>query len=82
MTFAEKIKTAVFWKHVLRVSLLFFVLLVLISLLINSFSDILKFDTEAVYTKNFADGNWIRFFSTKLIISLVYGMWIINRNMN
>lgn len=81
MTFAEKIRTLIFWKHVLRISVLFFILLVIISLLINSFSDILKFDTEAIYAENFADDKWIRFFVTKLVISLLYGIWVINRNM-
>ena len=81
MTFAEKIKTPIFWKHTLRIASMFFILLIIISLLINSFSDILKFDTEAIVAKNFANGNWVRFFSTKLIISVLYGMWIINRNM-
>ncbi len=81
MTFAEKIKTALFWKHTLRIATMFFILLIIISLLINSFSDILKFDTEAIIAKNFANGNWVRFFVTKLVISVAYGMWIINRNM-
>ena len=81
MTFLEKVKTDIFWKNTLRISILFFVILIIISLLLNSFSDIFKFDIEAIKAKNFADGNWRRFFFSKIIIAVLYGMWVTNRNM-
>jgi uncharacterized membrane protein len=81
MTFSDKIKTSIFWRNTLRISIMFFVILVIFSLLINSFSDIFKFDIEAIKTKNFGEGQWQRFFFSKIIIAVLYGMWVTNRNM-
>jgi hypothetical protein len=81
MTFSDKVKTEIFWKNTLRISIMFFVILIIFSLLLNSFSDIFKFDIEAIKAKNFADGNWRRFFLSKIIIAVLYGMWVTNRNM-
>tara|TARA_R110002073_G_scaffold40547_5_gene115326 strand:- start:486001 stop:486249 length:249 start_codon:yes stop_codon:yes gene_type:complete len=81
MNFSDKIKTTIFWTNTLKISLLFFVFLIVVSLLINSFSDIFKFDMAAIEETNFADGLWKRFFLSKLIISILYGMWVTNRNM-
>lgn len=81
MTFLEKVKTPIYWRHVLRIGMLFLVLLIIISLLFNSFSDILKFDLEAVKIKNFSDGKWRKFVFSKVAISLVYAMWVVNRKM-
>jgi len=81
MTFLEKVKTAIFWKNVLKISILFFIALVIISLLFNSFSSILNFDLEAIKTENFYNGKWKRFFITKSVVSALYGIWVTNRNM-
>lgn len=81
MTFQEKIKTPIFWKHTLKIAFLFFIFLVIISLLINSFSDIFKFDIEAINATNFDNGQWKRFLGSKVIIAFLYGMWVTNRNM-
>jgi len=81
MTFQEKIKTSLYWKHTLRMALLFFILLIIFSLLFNSFTDILKFDIDAVEATNFADGKWRKFMGTKGAISLLYSMFVVARKM-
>ena len=81
MTFLNNLKLPQYWKHVLRIGMLFFVLLVIISLLFNSFTDILKFDLEAVKSENFSDGKWRKFIYSKVAISLVYSMWVTHRNL-
>ncbi len=81
MTFLEKIKTPFFWKSVLYIAIPFFIVLIIITLLFNSFSSILHFDLEAINAKNFADGKWKVFFLTKSVVSLLYGIWMTNRNM-
>lgn len=81
MSFSEKIKTGIFWKNTVRISLLFFILLIIISLLFNSFSDIFKFDIEAIKATNFNEGKWQKFIGSKAAISFLYGMWVTNRNM-
>ncbi len=80
MTFLEKIKTPIFWKSVLKITIPFFIALVIISLLFNSFSNIINFDLEAIKAANFSDGKWKNFFLSKSVISLLYGIWITNRN--
>jgi len=81
MTFLEKIKTSFYWKHTLRMAFLFFILLTILSLLFNSFSDILKFDLEAVEATNFANGKWRNFFGSKAAISILYSMFVVARKM-
>jgi len=81
MTFLEKIKTTVFWKKTIIISILFFTAIVIVSLLFNSFSSIINFDIEAIKTENFSEGKWKRFFITKSVVSLLYGIWVTNRNM-
>ena len=80
MTFLEKIKTGIYWKNTLKISILFFISIVIISLLFNSFSSIISFDLEAINTKNFSEGKWMKFFYIKAAISLLYGMWVTARN--
>lgn len=80
MTFLEKLKTDTFWKSVFKISILFFITIVIISLLFNNFSDIIKFDLQAIETDNFSEGKWIKFFYIKAIISLLYGIWVTQKN--
>ena len=80
MTFLEKIKSGIYWKNTLKISILFFISIVIISLLFNSFSSIISFDLEAINTENFSEGKWMRFFYIKAAISLLYGMWVTARN--
>ena len=77
MKFFEVIKEPNYWKHTLRLAIMFFVLLAIISLLFNSFSDILKFDLGAVIEKNFSNDKWRQFVFTKFGISLLYSMFVI-----
>lgn len=80
MTFLEKIKLPFFWKRALMIIIPFFIVLVIISLLFNSFSAIIEADMAAVMEKNFNHGKWKNFFLTKTIVSIIYGVWITSRN--
>jgi len=79
MTFLEKAKTNIFWKNVLKISITFFIILIIISLLFNSFSSIIDFDIEAIKSQNFTEGKWKAFFFTKIVVSFLYGIWVTNR---
>jgi len=81
MTFLEKVKTGIFWKNVLKIAMTFFIIITIISLLFNSFSSIIDFNIEAIKNENFTEGKWKSFFISKFVISLLYGMWVTNRNM-
>jgi len=81
MTFLEKAQTSIFWRNVLKISMMFFIIIVIISLLFNSFSSIIDFDVEAINSQNFTEGKWVNFIIPKLVIGILYGMWVTNRNM-
>ncbi len=81
MTFLEKAKTNIFWRNVAKISIMFIIIIVIISLLFNNFSSIIEFDVEAINSQNFSDGKWVNFILPKLVIGLLYGMWVTNRNM-
>ena len=81
MTFTEKIQQPVFWVNTFKIALTFFIVLTIISLLFNSFSDLVSMNFAAVMENNFYEGKWISFFGIKIIFSLVYGMWMTARNM-
>ena len=81
MTFTEKIQQPVFWMNTFKIALTFFMVLTIISLLFNSFSDLVSMNFAAVMENNFYEGKWISFFGIKIIFSLVYGMWMTAKNM-
>jgi hypothetical protein len=80
MTFTEKIKHPQFWPVTFKVALTFFGILIIISLLFNSFSALIRFDFAKVAEENFTDGKWLNFFGIKLLVSLVYAIWTTSRN--
>lgn len=81
MTFTEKIQQPVFWMNTFKIALTFFIVLTIISLLFNSFSDLVSMNLAAVMENNFYEGKWISFFGIKIIFSLLYGMWMTAKNM-
>ena len=80
MTFLEKIKTAFFWKRALMIIIPFFIFLVIISLLFNSFSAIIAADWAKIMEENFNHGKWKIFFLTKILVSILYGVWVTSRD--
>lgn len=81
MSFVEKIKQPIFWTNFAKVAIPFFVIVTVISLLINSSSEIFSGDFETLNKNNFTDGKWRNFFGFKIIFSTLYGMYITNKNM-
>ncbi|HBS13108.1 MAG TPA: hypothetical protein DEO36_11305 [Flavobacteriaceae bacterium] len=82
MTFTEKIQTVFFWKKSVQIIIPFFIVLVIISLLFNSFSSVISFNLTEIKSQNFENGKWKIFFSTKVIISILYGVWVAHKNIN
>lgn len=81
MTFSEKIKLKEFWQNTFKIAIPFFVFVTIISLLMNSWRSILDGDFVKVAEVNFSNGKWIQFWSYKVFLSLVYGMYMTNKNM-
>lgn len=80
MTFAEKIKRPEFWMITFKIAFTFFVILVVLSLLFNSFSAIIDIDLQTIIDENLSDGKWVRFFGVKILVALIYAIWTTARN--
>ena len=65
----------------MKVGAVFVVLITIISLCFNSFSDVFSGNWDAVLDKNFSNQLWIRFFSSKVIAGFIYGIYVSNKNM-
>lgn len=77
----SKFTTPLFWNKFIRIFLPFFILLVVISLILNSSRDIFSGDFAKVATDNFANGEWVRFFGYKFGIAFVYALFVTNKNL-
>jgi hypothetical protein len=80
MTFLEKIKSPGFCTNVSKVAIPFFILVVVVSLFMYSWSDIFSGNFSAVIEIHFSDGKWIPFFGYKIGISVAYGLWMTAKN--
>jgi len=81
MTFFEKIKNGQFWVNFAKVAIPFFVIVTIISLLINSSSEIFSGNFETLYKNNFEGDLWKTFFGYKIVFSTLYGLYMTNKNM-
>ena len=81
MTFIEKTKQPLFWNNVRKVTIPFFVMVVLISLLLNSWEAIFAGNFDLVNEVNFSNGKWMNFWGFKTFLSLFYGIYVTNKKM-
>ena len=81
MALSENIKKSLFWINTIKIGIVFVFFLSIVSLLLNSFSDIFSGNWQAVLEQNFSNQLWKRFFSTKVIAGFVYGVYVSNKNM-
>ena len=81
MALSENIKKSLFWINAIKIGIVFVFFLSIVSLLLNSFSDIFSGNWQAVLEQNFSNQLWKRFFTTKVIAGFVYGVYVSNKNM-
>ena len=81
MSFKEKINNPFFWSNFVKVAVPFFIVVTLVSLLMNSWKEIFAGDFATVLDVNFMDGKWKSFFGFKIIFSAFYGLYMTNKNM-
>ena len=81
MTFVEKTKQPLFWNKVRKVTIPFFIMVVLISLLLNSWEAIFAGNFDLVNEVNFSNGKWMNFWGFKAFLSLFYGIYVTNKKM-
>ena len=80
MSLFKKMKEASYWVNFCKVAIPFFVIFVVITLLWNSGSAIFSGDFETVNQLNFSNGKWRAFFGSKLLGSIIYGVWMTTKN--
>lgn len=81
MSFTKNIKNPLFWKNVFRIAIPFLLIVALFSLLFNTGGAIFSGDWQTVNEFHFTEKKWVRFWLGKVVISLLYGMYISNKNM-
>ncbi len=81
MGLLKKIQRGEFWINVLKIGIPFLVIVALFSLLFKTGGAIFSGDFETVYNVHFANKQWIRFWLSKIVIALIYSMYIVNKKM-
>ena len=81
MSLLTKFQQKEFWVNVVKIGLPFLIIVTVIILFMNNGKSIISGDFETVYQANFADKKWVRFWLTKVVISLGYGMYMTNKKM-
>ena len=82
MRILEDVKNPDYWKKVLQLGIIFFVVLVGLSLIISHFQQIIAGNFAGIYKEEFADGQWVEYLLIKAAISLVYAMYMTSRRKN
>ena len=82
MMFLKNLRNSNFWRLFLHFAAPFFIFVTIFSLLINSFSDVFSGNFDKVYQNNFSDGKWKIFFTPKIVLSIIYGLYMANKNFN
>ena len=80
MTFLQKIQQPGFWVNVLKIAIPFLIIVTIFSLIFNSGSAIFSGDFATVNEINFSNKKWVRFWLSKIVISLIYGIYTSNKN--
>lgn len=80
MSLFNKMKTRGYWVNFSKVAIPFFLIFVVISLLWNSGGAIFSGNFDMVNEVNFSNGKWKPFFGSKLIGSIIYGIWMTSKN--
>ena len=82
MRILQDFKNPDYWKNVLKLTLVFFVIFVGISLIISHFNEIISGEFAVIYQEEWANGQWVNYFLIKAAISLVYAIYMTSRRRN
>ena len=82
MQILENFKKPEFWARVLQLTLVFFVIFVGISLILSHFNAIISGEFAVIYQDEWANGKWVNYFLIKIVISLVYSIYMTSRMFN
>ncbi len=79
MGYLDNFKSKDFWIEVLKLSIVFFIIFVALSLLISNFSNIMSGNWDAVYEQEWSNGKWKKDLSIKAAITVVYAVYMTSR---
>ena len=79
MRILQDFKNPDYWKNVLQLALIFFVIFVGISLIISHFDEIISGEFALIYREEWANGQWVNYFLIKAVISIVYAIYMTSR---
>ncbi len=79
MSLIKNIQKGSFWINVLKVGTPFLMIVAVFSLLFKTGGAIFSGDFETVYNVHFANKQWFRFWLSKIVIALIYSMYIVNK---
>ena len=79
MRILQDFKNPDYWKNVLQLALIFFVIFVGISLIISHFDEIISGEFAVIYKEEWANGQWVNYFLIKAVISTVYAIYMTSR---
>lgn len=81
MSLQQNFLKKLFWINVLKIGIPFLIVVTLFALIFTSGGSIFSGDFKAVYETHFADKRWVRFWLSKVVISIIYGVYITNKKM-
>ncbi len=81
MTFTEKIKLKEFWINFAKITIPFFIAVVVVFLIMGNSKALFSGNWSVLNEQYFSDGKWQGFFAPKVVMSVLYGLWITNKNM-
>ncbi|WP_428740699.1 hypothetical protein [Tenacibaculum sp.] len=81
MSLIKNIQKGSFWFNVLKIGIPFVLIVAIFSLLFKTGGAIFSGDFETVYNVHFANKQWIRFWLSKIVIAVIYSMYIVNKKM-
>jgi hypothetical protein len=79
MSLIKNIQKGNFWINVLKVGIPFLIIVAVFSLLFKTGGAVFSADFETVYNVHFANKQWIRFWLSKIVIALIYSIYIVNK---
>lgn len=81
MSLVKNIKKTIFWVNVLKIGIPFFVFFSFFALVFYTWNDFFLGNWGKIYHYHFANKKWMLFLLQKGVISILYGMFISNKNM-
>lgn len=81
MALHQNIYKKLFWVNVLKVGVPFLLIVTVFSLLFNSAGDIFSGNFKAVNDDHFTNKKWVRFWLSKIVISIIYAVYYTNKKM-